>query len=132
MAKVKKETVEAAILAFINKINTTMPNSMYKFIIGGATGLMSIGNIQKLYDALNFVSDENGFVDTNKLRVLYESAFKASNNKLQIELFNKPNSILSMFVKPLTLTITKDDIDRIMVDIEANAVNEEIQINENQ
>jgi len=88
-----------------------MPNSTYKFLLGGAAGLMSMLGFNKIREAIKQMSDKDGLIETCQLRTIYDSAFKAAGNKLSIELFNKPDSLLSLLVKPVTVTITKEDID---------------------
>jgi hypothetical protein len=107
MAKVKKEVIEAAMLKLVDNITATMPNTTYKFLLGGAAGLLSLGGIDKLKNTINMFEDENGLIETQKIKQIYQSAFAASGGKLQIELFNKPDSLISLFVKPLTLTISQ-------------------------
>jgi hypothetical protein len=70
--------------------------------------------------------DENGLIETQKIKQIYQSAFAASGGKLQIELFNKPDSLISLFVKPLTLTISQQDIDALMNEVEANSAVTEV------
>lgn len=125
MAKVKKEIIEAAMLKLVDNITATMPNTTYKFLLGGAAGILSLGGIEKIRGTISMFEDENGLIETQKIKQIYQSAFAASGGKLQIDLFNKPDSLLSMFVKPLTLTISQTDIDTLMNEVEANsAVNE--------
>lgn len=125
MAKVKKEIIEAAMLKLIDNITSTMPNTTYKFLLGGAAGILSLGGLDKLKGAITMFQDENGLIETQNIKQIYQSAFAASGGKVQIELFNKPDSLLSLFVKPLTLTISQSDIDQLMEEVERNsAVNE--------
>jgi hypothetical protein len=70
--------------------------------------------------------DENGLIETQKIKQIYQSAFAASGGKLQIELFNKPDSLISLFVKPLTLTISQQDIDALMNEVESNSAVTEV------
>lgn len=126
MAKVKKEIMDAALIKLLDRINTTMPNNTYKFLLGGATGLMSIAGLEKINQALDAFADANGLIETEHIKTIYSEAFRASDGKLQIDLFNNPNGLLSLFVKPLTVTITKDDIDEIMKEVESNAVVNEV------
>lgn len=128
MAKVKKEIIEAALLKLVDKITSTMPNNTYKFLIGGAAGLLSLGNMGKINEVIAMFQDENGLIETENIKHIYESAFKQADNKLQIELFNKQNSLLSFLVKPITLTITKEDIDQLMKEIEENSVSTNVQL----
>lgn len=128
MAKVKEEVVEAAVVKLVDNICATMPSTIYKFVLGGVASFLGMGGLDKIKSSLTLFKDEHGYVDTQKLRQMYESAFKASGGKLQVELFNKPDSFLSMFVKPITLTITQADIDALMVDVEKNAVLTEIML----
>jgi hypothetical protein len=111
MAKVKKEIIEAAMLKLVDNITATMPNTTYKFLLGGAAGLLSLSGIDKLKNAINMFQDENGLIETQNIKQIYQSAFTASGGKVQIELFNKPDSLLTLFVKPITLTISQQDID---------------------
>jgi hypothetical protein len=64
MAKVKKEIIEAAMLKLVDNITATMPNTTYKFLLGGAAGILSLGGIDKLKSAINMFEDENGLVET--------------------------------------------------------------------
>lgn len=132
MAKVKKEIVEAALIKFVYDIGNTMPKSLYKFILGGTLGLISITNNDKLKTTfnnfLNAFQDEDGLIDTSKLQCVYEQAFKASDGKIQIELFNKSDSLLSLFVKPVTLTITKQDFDKILNEINSTSTTTDISL----
>lgn len=128
MAKVKPEIIEAAIVKLIDNITSTMPNTTYKFILGGAAGMLGISNLEKLKSMILTFQDEHGLIDTDKIRATYDAAFKAAGGKLSIELFNKPESLLTLFVKPLTLTISKQDIDELMNDVESNSVVTEVSI----
>lgn len=128
MAKVKREIVEAAALKLVDSITSTMPNSTYKFLLGGAAGLLSLGNLGKLKAAAAAFEDENGLIETQHIRQVYKSAFAASGGKLQVELFNKPDSLVSLLVKPLTLTVSQQDIDALMDDVERNAAVSEVSI----
>lgn len=130
MAKVKKETIQAALVCLVDRINQTMPSPVYKFMIGGTAGLLGAAGMGRINDALSMVTDEHGLVDTEALRSIYTQAFKASGGKLQLELFNKPGSLVNMFVKPITLTITLDDIEQIMRDAEKNSVVEEVSLSQ--
>lgn len=71
MAKVKKEIIEAALIKLVNNITNTMPNTMYKFILGGATGLFSISNTGKVKEMIVAFQDENGLIDTDKIKQVY-------------------------------------------------------------
>ena len=41
---------------------------------------------------------------------IINGGFDASGGKISMDLFKNQGGLLSMFVKPITLTITKDDI----------------------
>lgn len=82
MAKVKKEIVEAALVKLVDSITATMPSTTYKFILGGAAGLLSVSSLDKIKGMLSVFQDENGLVDTDKLKAVYKSAFKAAGGKL--------------------------------------------------
>lgn len=62
------------------------------------------------------------------MRKLYGAAFKASGGKLSVELFSNPGSLVSLLVKPVTLTITQADVDELMAEVELNAVVEEVSL----
>lgn len=128
MAKVKREMVEAAALKLVDNITSTMPSSTYKFLLGGAAGLLSLGNIGRLKAAAAVFEDENGLVETQHIRRVYQSAFAASGGRLQVELFSKPDSLISLLVKPLTLTISQQDIDALMDEVERNAAVSEVSL----
>jgi hypothetical protein len=81
MAKVKKEIVEAALVKLVDNITATMPSTTYKFILGGAAGLLSVSRLDKIKGMLSVFQDENDLVDTDKLKVVYKSAFKAAGGK---------------------------------------------------
>ena len=119
--KAKKETVEAAILTLVNQITETMPGTMYKFLLGGATAFATLKSNDKIRKILDHVSDESGLVDVDLLEKMIDGAFKASDGKVQLELFNKPG-LLNMFVKPITLTITREDVNKILDGIKDNSV----------
>lgn len=130
MAKVKKEIIEAAMLKLIDNITSTMPNTTYKFLLGGAAGILSLCGLDKLKGAITMFQDENGLIETQNIKQIYQSAFAASGGKVQIELFNKPDSLLSLFVKPLTLTISQSDIDQLMEEVERNSVVNEVALSQ--
>ena len=44
------------------------------------------------------------------MKAIINGGFDASGGKISMDLFKNQTGLLSMFVKPLTLTITKDDI----------------------
>ena len=68
MAKVKKEIIEAAMLKLIDNITSTMPNTTYKFLLGGAAGILSLGGLDKLKGAITMFQDENGLVETQNIK----------------------------------------------------------------
>lgn len=68
MAKVKMETVEAAVLKLADKIIATMPNSTYKFLLGGAASLIGTSGFAKMREMARAFQDEHGLVDTQLLR----------------------------------------------------------------
>ena len=82
MAKVKIETVEAAVLKLVDKVVATMPSSAYKFLLGGAAGLLGVSGFAKVREAAKPFQDERGLVDTRQIRQMYEAAFRASGGKL--------------------------------------------------
>lgn len=64
MAKVKMETVEAAVLKLADKIIATMPNSTYKFLLGGAASLLGTNGFTKMRETAKTFQDKRGLVDT--------------------------------------------------------------------
>ena len=71
MAKVKKEIIEAAMLKLIDNITSTMPNTAYKFLLGGAAGLLSLGGLDKLKGTITMFQDENGLIETHNIKQIY-------------------------------------------------------------
>lgn len=122
MSKVKKEIVEAAILKLIADITMTMPTPTYKFLLGGISAFATLNNGQKIKEMLGVIVDQDGYVDLDFMKTVVNGGFEASGGKLTFDLFNSPNNLLSMFVKPITLTITKEDIEKLFMEMEAHAI----------
>jgi hypothetical protein len=110
MSKVKKEIVEAAILKLMADITMTMPTPTYKFLLGSISAIATMNNGQKIHEMLGLVADNDGYIDLDMLKTIVNGGFDASGGKISMDLFKNQTGLLSMFVKPLTLTITKDDI----------------------
>ena len=121
--KVKKEIVSAAIVKLLTNITATMPTSTYKFLMGGMSAFATMKGLGKIEEMMDVITDLDGLVDIDVLQNMIASAFTASGGTLQIDLFNG-NGLMSMIVKPLKLNITMADIEPLMAEIRANAVQE--------
>lgn len=119
--KVKKEIVSAAIVKLLTNMTATMPTSTYKFLMGGMSAFATMKGLGKIEEMMDVITDADGLVDVDVLQNMITSAFTASGGVLQIDLFNG-NGLMSMIVKPLKLNITIADIEPIMNEIRANAV----------
>lgn len=124
--KVKKEIISAAIVKLLTNMTTTMPNSTYKFLMGGMSAFATMKGLGKIEEMMDVITDENGLVDVDMLQNMIQSAFTAAGGTLTIDLFNG-NGLMSMIVKPLKLNITPADIDPILAEIRANAFTEQTQ-----
>ena len=122
MSKVKKEVVEAAALKLLSDITMTMPTPTYKFLLGSISAVATMNNGQKIHEMLGLVADNEGYIDLDMLKTLIDGGFDASGGKISMDLFKNQTGLLSMFVKPLTLTITKDDIQKILNEVEQQAI----------
>lgn len=122
MSKVKKEVVEAAALKLLSDITMTMPTPTYKFLLGSISAIATMNNGQKIHEMLGLVADNEGYVDLDMLKTIINGGFDASGGKISMDLFKNQTGLLSMFVKPLTLTITKDDIQKILNEVEQQAI----------
>ena len=71
---------------------------------------------------MNFASDSEGFIDVDAMKAIINGGFEASGGKLSIDLFKNSGGIVSLLVRPITLTITKSDIDGLMHEIEQNSI----------
>ena len=71
---------------------------------------------------MNFASDSEGFIDVDAMKAIINGGFEASGGKLSIDVFKNRGGIISLLVKPITLTITKSDIDGLMHEIEQNSI----------
>ena len=71
---------------------------------------------------MNFASDSEGFIDIDVMKAIINGGFEASGGKLSIDLFKNSGGIVSLLVRPITLTITKSDIDGLMHEIEQNSI----------
>lgn len=71
---------------------------------------------------MNFASDSEGFIDIDAMKAIINGGFEASGGKLSIDLFKSNGGIMSLLVRPITLTITKSDIDGLMHEIEQNSI----------
>lgn len=80
---------------------------------------------------MNFASDSEGFIDIDAMKAIINGGFEASGGKLSIDLFKNSGGIMSLLVKPITLTITKSDIDGLMHEIEQNSIEDVRLSNEN-
>lgn len=80
---------------------------------------------------MNFASDSEGFIDIDAMKAIINGGFEASGGKLSIDLFKNSGGIMSLLVKPITLTITKSDIDGLMREIEQNSIEDVRLSNEN-
>lgn len=56
------------------------------------------------------------------MKAIINGGFEASGGKLSIDLFKSNGGIMSLLVRPITLTITKSDIDGLMHEIEQNSI----------
>ena len=110
MSKVKIEVIEAAALKLLSDITMTMPTTTYKFLLGSISTAATMNNGQKLHEMLGIVADSEGYVDLSMLKTIIYGGFDASGGKLSFDLFKNQSGLLSMFVKPITLNITKEDI----------------------
>ena len=122
MSKVKKEVVEAAALKLMSDITMTMPSTTYKFLLGSISALATMNNGQKIHEMLGLVADNEGYIDLDIMKAIINGGFDASGGKISMDLFKNQTGLLSMFVKPLTLTITKDDIQKILNEVEQQAI----------
>lgn len=122
MSKVKKEVLEAAVLKLLAKITTTMPTPTYKFLLGSATALMTVNNRKKVDEMLCTVADADGYIDLDQVRAVIDGGFDASGGKISIDLFKKTSGLMSLLVSPLTLTISKQDIDELLAEVEQEAI----------
>lgn len=122
MSKVKKEVIEAAALKLLSDITMTMPTPTYKFLLGSISALATMNNGQKIHEILGLVADNEGYVDLDMLKTIINGGFDASGGKISMDLFKNQGGLLSMFVKPITLTITKDDIQKVMSEVEAQSI----------
>lgn len=122
MSKVKKEVVEAAALKLMSDITMTMPSTTYKFLLGSISALATMNNGQKIHEMLGLVADNEGYIDLDMMKAIINGGFDASGGKISMDLFKNQTGLLSMFVKPLTLTITKDDIQKILNEVEQQAI----------
>lgn len=110
MSKVKKEVIEAAALKLLSDITMTMPTPTYKFLLGSISALATLNNGQKIHEMLGLVADKDGYIDLNMVKAVINGGFNASGGKISMDLFTNQNGLMAMLVKPLTLTITKEDI----------------------
>lgn len=131
MSKVKKEVIEAAALKLLSDITMTMPTPTYKFLLGSITTLATMNNGQKIHEVLGLVADNEGYIDLSMLKAIINGGFDASGGKISMDLFKNQNSLMSMLVKPLTLTITKEDIQKILNDVEQHAI-QDVSLSQNQ
>lgn len=131
MGKVKKEIVEAAALKLLTNITSTMPSTTYKFLLGSMSALAALNKGKAIDQLLNFASDSEGFIDIDAMKAIINGGFEASGGKLSIDLFKNSGGIMSLLVKPITLTITKSDIDGLMREIEQNSIEDVRLSNEN-
>ena len=122
MSKVKKEVIEAAALKLLSDITMTMPTPTYKFLLGSISALATLNNGQKIHEMLGLVADKDGYIDLNMVKAVINGGFNASGGKISMDLFANQNGLMAMFVKPLTLTITKEDIQKILTEVEQQAI----------
>ena len=80
--KAKKETVEAAILTLVNQITETMPGTMYKFLLGGATAFATLKSNDKIRKIFDHVSDESGLVDTGRVTQLKNGEYCVTDDDI--------------------------------------------------
>lgn len=122
MSKVKKEVLEAAIVKLLAKITSTMPTPTYKFLLGSASALMTVSNQKKVDEMLGTVADTEGYIDLDQVHAVIDGGFNASGGKISIDLFKKTSGLMSLLVSPLTLTISKQDIDELLAEVEQQAI----------
>lgn len=68
------------------------------------------------------VADHEGYVDLSQVRAVIDGGFSASGGKISVDLFKKQTGLLSLLVSPLTLTISKQDIDELLDEVEKEAI----------
>lgn len=122
MSKVKKEIIEAAALKLLSDITMTMPTPTYKFLLGSISAIATLNNGQKIHELLGLVADDTGYIDLSMVKSIINGGFNASGGKITMDLFNNQGGLMSMFVKPITLTITKEDIQKILNEVEQQAI----------
>ena len=122
--KVKKEIISAAVIKLLTNMTATMPTSTYKFLMGGMSAFATMKGLGKIEEMMSVITDENGLVDVDILQNMIQSAFTATGGNLQIDLFNG-NGLINMLVKPLKLNITMADIEPILAEVRANAIQQQ-------
>lgn len=129
--KVKKEIVTAAVVKLLTNMTATMPNSVYKFLMGGMSAFAAIKGLEKLECMTDAIADADGNVDVDMLQNMVQSAFAAAGGTLTIDLFNG-NGLMSMIVKPIKLNITAADVDPIIAEMRAGAFVEQQPVQQQQ
>ena len=118
MSKVKIEVIEAAALKLLSEITMTMPTTSHKFILGSISTAVTMNNGQKIHELLGLVADHEGYVDLSMIKAMINGGFDASGGKLTFDLFKNQGGLISMFVKPVTLNISKEDIQKLLNEVE--------------
>ena len=71
---------------------------------------------------LGTVADAEGYIDLDNVHAVIDGGFNASDGKISIDLFKKTSGLMSLLVSPLTLTISKQDIDELLDEVEKEAI----------
>lgn len=101
--KVKFVDFEEGLTAFASKLIGTMPTTSHKFI----SGLVLGGFAGRLEKTLGVLADSNGEVDTDELRKMVASGFRASGDKVSFTLGDESTKF---FFRPINVTVTSADI----------------------
>lgn len=110
--KVKMIDMEEGALRFFREVIATMPTTGHKFL----GGLMAGTQVNAVENALRGFADEDGNIDTDAMRKVIQAGFSASGDKVS---FTISDPRLSWLVKPVTVTITPQDLEKTIASVEA-------------
>lgn len=122
MSKVKKDVIEAAVVKLMADITATMPTPAHKFLLGSMQAVAALNGGKALGQLLNSTADGEGYVDLDQVKAAVYGGFDAAGGKVSFDLFKSGGGLMSMFVKPVTLTVTKDDVAKLLAEVEQSAI----------
>lgn len=107
---------EEEAIKFLRDVIKTLPTTGHKF----AAGAMLAASSLKLEEALGAFADEDGKIDTDKVRALIGGGFASSGDKVT---FTVGGNAYAWLLKPVSVSLTEADMMAVVDRAEARQLN---------